>query len=55
MIVFDQALNEAKNDNTKRTYETCRKEVDERRPYIDANKLVNVRRHIMNKKKTSRS
>ena len=51
MIVFYQALNESKNKNTKRTYEIWRKEVGEHRPYIDANKLANVRRDIINKKR----
>ena len=47
MSDFYQALNEPKNNNTKRIYEIWRKEVGEHRPYIDANKLVNVRRDIM--------
>ena len=34
IIAFYQALNEPKKNNTKRTYETWRKE---HRPYIDAN------------------
>ena len=51
MTVFYQALSESKNKNTKRTYEIWRKEVGEHRPYIDANKLANVRRDIINKKR----
>ena len=47
MSDFYQALNEPKNNNTKCIYEIWRKEVGEHRPYIDANKLVNVRRDIM--------
>ena len=51
MTVFYQALSESKNKYTKRTYEIWRKEVGEHRPYIDANKLANVRRDIINKKR----
>ena len=29
--------------------------MDEYRPYIDANKLANVRRHIMNKKRLAKA
>ena len=29
--------------------------MDEHRPYIDANKLANVRRHIMNKKRLAKA
>ena len=50
MTTFYQAINEPKNNNTKRTYEIWRKEVGEHRPHIDANKLANVRQHIMNQK-----
>ena len=50
MTAFYQALNEPKNNNTKRTFEIWRKEVGKHRPYIDANKLANVRRDIVNKK-----
>ena len=51
MSAFYQALNEPKNNNTKHTYEIWRREVGEHRPYIDANKVANVRRDIMNKKR----
>ena len=51
MTAFYQALNEPKNNNTKRTYEIWRKEVGKHRPYIDANKLANVRQDIINKKR----
>ena len=51
MTAFYQELNEPKNKNTKRTYEIQRKEVGEHRSYIDANKLANIRRDIMNKKR----
>ena len=50
MTVFEPK-NKPKNNNTKRSYEVWRKEVGEHRPYIDANKLVNVRRDIMNKER----
>ena len=50
MTAFYEASNEPKN-NTKHTYEIWRKEVSEHRPYIDANKLANFRRDIMNKKR----
>ena len=45
------SLNEPKSNNTKRTYESWRKEVSKHRPYSDANKLANVRRNTMNKKR----
>ena len=51
MSAFYQALNEPKNKNTKLTYEIWRKEVGEDRPYIDVNKLANVRRDIMDKER----
>ena len=50
MTAFYQALNEPKN-NTKRTDEIWRKEAGKHRPYTDTNKLANVRRDIMNKKR----
>ena len=43
MTAFYEALNEPKNNYTKRTYKIWRNEVSEHRPYIDANKLANVR------------
>ena len=51
MSAFYQALNEPKNKNTKLTYEIWRKEVGEDRPYIDVNKLANVRRDIIDKER----
>ena len=47
MTAFYQALKEPKDNTTKQTYELWRQKVDEHRSYIDANKLVNVRRYIM--------
>ena len=49
MSAFYQVLDEPKNNNTKRTYYIWRKELGEHRPFIDANKLANVRRDKMNK------
>ena len=49
MSAFYQVLNEPKNNNTKRTHYIWRKEVGQHRPFIDANKLANVRRDIINK------
>ena len=49
MTAFYQALKEPKDNTTKQTYELWRQKVGEHVSYIDANKLVNVRRDIMKK------
>ena len=49
MTAFYQALKEPKDNTTKQTYKLWRQKVGEHVSYIDANKLVNVRRDIMKK------
>ena len=49
MTTFYQALKEPKDNTAQQTYELLKQKVGEHRSYIDANKLANVKRDIMNK------